>query len=120
MQQVYLIMNSPLWQTIKTAGASGVETDIALEGGVINVNPDYRGSGMTLGLGGNSEDLPGFVLGKQAFSNDEELTKTLLHELWRLETTSAAGGVADELVSEETAGAYSFADQAYSTISGIK
>jgi hypothetical protein len=60
-----------------------------------------------------------FVIGREAFKSQAELTKTLLHELHRLATTaSKVEGVSGPLAAQETAGAASFADDLYAL--GVK
>lgn len=54
----------------------------------------------------------GFLIGRETFSSDEELAKTVLHELYRLNTSASAGGVSGELATQETAAAADFANRA--------
>lgn len=63
-------------------------------------------SGMTM-FGEN-----GFLIGREAFTSESELTKTVLHELYRLNTSASAGGVSGELAAQETAAAADFANRA--------
>jgi hypothetical protein len=67
----------------------------------------------------------GFSLHAPAFDSEEELTKTVLHELYRLRVdllTQAADDVAFETQqaanSIETVNAQSFADRAYKAVFG--
>jgi len=55
----------------------------------------------------------GFILGRNAFSSARELTKTVLHELYRLNTSAAASGVSGATAASETAAAAGFADRAF-------
>jgi hypothetical protein len=55
----------------------------------------------------------GFVLGREAFVSEAELTKTLLHETYRLTTSQSAVGVSGAVASAETNEAFSFAERAY-------
>ena len=56
----------------------------------------------------------GFVLGKEAFKSKEELIKTLLQEIYRLETSSIGktGQATQERITEETNAAHAFAEKA--------
>ena len=54
----------------------------------------------------------GFVLGPEAYSSASELNQTVLHELYRLNFSQAAGGVSAELATQETNAAFSFATRA--------
>ena len=56
---------------------------MAVNGRTILYEPTLNASGMTL-FGEN-----GFIIGREAFKNNQELTKTLLHELHRLATTAS-------------------------------
>ena len=76
-------------------------------GRTILVDPGVPASGMTL-FGEN-----GFVLGREAFVSDAELTKTLLHETRRLETSQSVAGASGRLVSSETDATFSFAERAF-------
>ncbi|WP_370899574.1 hypothetical protein [Chryseobacterium gossypii] len=53
-----------------------------------------------------------FVLGKDAFSSPLELRKTILHELYRLNTSNLKGqNVTQGAVSGETKAAFDFAEK---------
>jgi RHS repeat-associated protein len=91
---------------IKQAFASGVGTELKLAGKTILVEPEFPASGMTL----FGED--GFVIGKEAFASQEEFTKTILHELYRLEN-SARGATGAAKAAQETQAAAAFAEKAY-------
>jgi hypothetical protein len=57
----------------------------------------------------------GFALGRNAFKSSEEFTKTILHELFRLQNgakVSASGAAA----TAETHNAWSFAERIYNSI----
>jgi len=60
----------------------------------------------------------GFVLGREAFASEAELTQTLLHETYRLSTSQAAAGVSGGLATSETASAAGFAGRAYQAFFG--
>jgi hypothetical protein len=93
-------------EKLRAAFAAGGE-ELTIGGRTILVDPDVPVSGMTL----FGED--GFIVGREAFASDEELTKTLLHEILRLRTSESGGGVSAELAATETEAAYSFAERAY-------
>ncbi len=85
--------------------AGGAELSVA--GRTILVQSGLPASGMTL-FGEN-----GFILGEEAFASDAELTKTLLHELYRLAMSESATGASGALVTSETNAAFSFAERAF-------
>ncbi len=66
-------------------------------------------SGMTL------FDEGGFVIGREAFSSQDELSKTVLQELYRLNTCGigATGQAAQSAVTSETKNAFEFAERAF-------
>jgi hypothetical protein len=59
----------------------------------------------------------GFVLGREAFLSEAELSKTVLHELYRL-TTSVARGTGGGLNNAETKAAFEFAERAFNAAFG--
>lgn len=72
----------------------------------MSYEPGLSASGMTL-FGEN-----GFVIGRGAFSSGGEFGRTVLHELYRLSHSGAAGGVSGALATQETAAAAGFAERA--------
>lgn len=74
---------------------------------MIQYEPGLSASGMTM-FGEN-----GFLVGNEAFASSEELSKTVLHELYRLYTTQSVSGVYGELAAQETKAAFDFANRAY-------
>ena len=96
---------------IRKAFESGVGTELQIGGRTIIVEPQAPISGMTW-FADNS-----FVIGKEAFSSRPELIKTILHELYRLHTSTLRGATGiQELVSKETAAAASFAEKTFNQI----
>jgi hypothetical protein len=95
----------PIGQLRAAFEAGGAELNIG--GRTILVDPGVPASGMTL-FGEN-----GFILGREAFTSQAELTKTLLHETFRLVTSQSAAGVSGELASSETNAAFTFAERAF-------
>ena len=79
---------------------------VEINGVTIQYEPGLPASGMTM-FGAN-----GFVIGPEAFARPTELTKTVLHELYRLRTTASAAGVSAKLAAEETKAAFDFAERA--------
>ena len=77
-----------------------------VDGVTIQYEPGLPASGMTM----FGEE--GFLLGPDAFSDPDELAKTVLHELHRLRTSASAGGVSADLASQETKAAFDFAEKA--------
>lgn len=54
----------------------------------------------------------GFLIRPEAFKSKAELQKTVLHELYRLNTSNSAIGVSGTLASQETKAAFDFAEKA--------
>lgn len=50
----------------------------------------------------------GFLIDPEAFKSKAELQKTVLHELYRLNTSNSASGVSGTLASQETKAAFRF------------
>ena len=72
----------------------------------IVIEPEASFSGFTL----FEENT--FVIGKEAFSSPVELRKTLLQELYRLNSSALKGkNVTQEAVSRETKAAFEFAEK---------
>ena len=102
------ILRSKELRQLRQAHAAGKEAYVTINGRNIQYEPGMPASGMT-----NFEDN-GFALGREAFSSEQELTKTLMHELHRLTTSaSKSQGVGHELAAAETAAAQKFADELF-------
>lgn len=69
--------------------------------------PGLPASGMTM-FGEN-----GFLIGREAFTSSGELLKTVLHELYRLNTSASSAGVSAQLSVQETKAAFEFAERAF-------
>ncbi|CCV09517.1 hypothetical protein MESS2_p40001 [Mesorhizobium metallidurans STM 2683] len=106
------ILASPKMDTIRAAQASGKPVSVTIGGRLVQYEPGLPASGMTM-FGEN-----GFLIGREAFTSKEELNKTVLHELFRLETSKAKKGVSAELAKKETQDASSFADRASNAMGG--
>jgi len=95
-------------QTAYEAGEEGVQ--VVIGGRTIQYEPSIPGSGFSM-FGEN-----GFLLGPEAFATGEELTKTVLQELYRLEHSvlrRAGEGLSGALARSETDDAFGFAERAY-------
>jgi RHS repeat-associated protein len=98
------ILNSPQMETLKAAFKNGVSAEVEISGRKVIYSPDMAASGFTL----HGE---GFVLGREAFARSQELGKTVLHELYRLET-QGTGELAVDLTRTYTNAAFDFAEKA--------
>ena len=109
ISEARLIMQNE--RLIRNAFESGIGTELQIGGRSIIVEPQAPISGMTLFFDNS------FVIGKEAFSSRPELIKTILHELYRLNTSTLRGATGiQELVSKETAAAASFAEKTFNQI----
>lgn len=102
------IVSSPQMETLRAAAQSGQHAAVRIGQRTISYEPDLQAPGF-------SWAERGFHLGKQAFSSQAELIKTVLHELHRLGTSSVIGNTAaQQAATAETQAAASFAEKAYS------
>ena len=104
------ILRSPQFEQLRTAQRTGLSTEVSISGVELIYEPSLPpdASGMT--LFGNRA----FVLGSRAFSSDEETVKTVLQELYRLDTSVMRGSAAaDGGVARETMSAHDYAERAY-------
>lgn len=107
------MFNSPELGALRSAHGSGVSAEVNIGGSVIRYEPSYSGSGMTM----FGDD--GFILGRHAFSSQEELAKTLLHENYRLGYSQVPGiGANGDLVAKETGNAFDFAEMYFGHLLG--
>ncbi|MDH6251246.1 RHS repeat-associated protein [Chryseobacterium sp. H1D6B] len=84
----------------------GTGQEVKIGGRTIIVEPEAPMSGLTL------FEENAFVIGKEAFSSPLELRKTILHELYRLNTSNLKGqNVTQGAVSGETKAAFDFAEK---------
>lgn len=110
-QEVMGMLSSGELAALRGAHQAGKPLIVHVGGRLIQYEPALPASGMTL-FGEN-----GFVLGKEAFRSQEELTKTLLHEVYRLQTSAVrTTGASGELVAKETQAAFQFAEKTYPVI----
>ncbi|SFC90712.1 S-type pyocin domain-containing protein [Pragia fontium] len=104
------ILDSKVMDQIKQAHSKGQAVTVVINNRIIQYEPNLPASGMTM-FGDN-----GFYLGPEAFKSKVELQKTVLHELYRLNTSNSGNGVSEALASQETYAAYDFAEKASSTL----
>jgi len=92
--------------TLNKIFKAGVGQEINIGGRTIIVEPEAPMSGLTL------FEENAFVIGKDAFKSPLELRKTILHELYRLNTSKLKGqNVTQQSVSNETKAAFDFAEK---------
>jgi hypothetical protein len=97
---------------IRQAYAAGKDVTVKIGGRLIQYEPGLKASGMTM-FGEN-----GFLIGREAFTSEAELIKTLLHETYRLTTSAIGKGAAANAssVKLETEAAFTFAERAYQAV----
>lgn len=107
MNEARNIVSSSQMETLRGAAQRGERAAVQIGQRSITYEPDLPGSGFTWAR-------KGFHLGRDAFSSQAELTKTVLHELHRLGNSSVVGrGVTQQAAAAETQAAASFAEKAY-------
>jgi RHS repeat-associated protein len=113
IEQARAIFWARAFGMLRVARAKGVAIEVNINGTPILYEPGMKASGMSL------FGEKGFVLGPEAFSSEEELAMTVLHETYRLRTTqSSALGASGALVTEETGAAAAFARRYYGYVLG--
>lgn len=97
-----------------STSSRGRARETHVDGRVIAYEPDAPDwmSGMT------DHARQGFTLGPKAYSSEEELKKTLLQELYRLEFSESQTGTTQVMAQSETHDAFTFAEQHYRTAFG--
>ena len=106
------ILGSSELGQIRTAHLAGEPVSVNVGGRLIQYEPSLPASGMTM-FGEN-----GFLIGREAFTSPAELQKTVLHELYRLNTSTSATGVSAALAAQETKAAFDFAARAVKHVGG--
>jgi Domain of unknown function (DUF4157) len=102
------ILSSAEMAELRAANIAGKVVKVNIGGRIIQYEPGLSASGMTM-FGEN-----GFILGREAFASEAELTKTVLHELYRLSTSVVkTEGASAAAVASETTAAFQFAERAY-------
>jgi len=106
------ILSSSGFAELKAAYGAGKSATVHIGGRLIQYEPNLPASGMTL------FGEKGFLLGPEAFKSGAELSKTVLHELFRLEVGAARTGaaVSGSLATSETKAAADFAERAFNAI----
>lgn len=100
------------FQLLREGFEQNKQVSVEINGVKISYEPELPASGFT-----NFEEH-GFHLGSEAFESEEELSKTVLHEMERLEFSDIGNeGANSELVRNETSRASDFADRAYQAMS---
>jgi len=117
ISEVRSMLSSPQMAQIRAAQAAGQSVEVQIGGRFIQYEPGFSGSGMTL------FEHNGFVIGREAFASEAELTKTLLHETYRLTTSSIGRGAISsgassmqQVVTAETQAAFDFAERAFKAV----
>ena len=107
IHEVKNILQTHQFQTLCNVFFKGITHTEIINGRTIQVEPELPFSGMTL----FKEN--GFVLGKEAFASKDELIKTLLHEIYRLETSviGKTENATQEIITQETKAAREFAEK---------
>jgi RHS repeat-associated protein len=109
--EVNTILKSSEFNKIQAAYETGVATEISIGGRTILYEPQLPASGFTL------FEENAFVIGKEAFKSQAELNKTLLQELYRLNTSSVkSAGVSGASAAAETKSAVTFAEETYNAL----
>lgn len=108
IREAAAILRSSGMAELRAAAAAGREATVEIGGRTITYTPQNF-SAFTNFAG------KGFDLGKEAFSSTAELTKSVLHELYRLNTSvvSSGGALGGAQATLETNAAYNFAEQAF-------
>ena len=108
------ILESEAFASIAEAHAAGESTIVNIGGRIIQYEPGLNASGMTM-FGEN-----GFLIGNEAFASEGELAKTVLHELFRLGTSTVPeSGVTAATAASETQAAAGFAERAFEFLKGL-
>jgi hypothetical protein len=104
-RQIYM---STEFAQIKAAKEAGRTIRVVVNGRTIQYQPGLPFSGMTW------QEQNGFIISDEAFKSEDELAKTLAHELHRLNTSNALaqGAINGEAAAKETRAAYLFAEKA--------
>lgn len=114
IQEVRTMMASTEFAAIREAHAAGRTIEVRIGQRPVIYQHDLTYSeAMTLSGEG------GFVLGPKAFKSEAELTKTLLHETYRLHTSSVLGKAVDvgqSVATSETGATFDFAERAFKAV----
>ncbi len=118
--EVKSILNSSEFDALRKAAKEGRQDSVKINGRTLTFEPDIP-SGKGFYAITNSETM-GFHLGIDAFQNQEELIKTLLHELHRLKFSDVVktGSANKEIATFTTKNANDFANEVYELIFKIE
>ena len=110
IQEVTLLLKSKKFRSLRTAYKKGKQKTVIIFGRTISFDPEIPYSGMTY------FEKNSFAVGAKAFKNREELIKTLLHEIYRLEKSVIRNTrqASQQEVTEETNAAHAFAERTIS------
>ena len=104
------ILASPEMMQIRQAQGLGKEITVRIGGRLSQYEPNWPFSGMT------NFEANGFTMGRESFSSESELVKTILYELHRLTTSVARGSAGGGINNAETKAAFEFAERAYQAV----
>ena len=105
------IINSKEFEVIQNAVKTNMEASVTIGKRIVNYNPETAGSAITLHESPFFEGC-GFQLGKAAFKSPNELKKTLIHELFRL-NTQATNQLGVDVTRQYTDAAVQAAEKLY-------
>lgn len=105
-EESHEILNSFEFEKITNGFNNKTPVQIEINGRTISYD-DAPFSGMTW------FEKNGFNIGREAFISEEELIKTVLHEMHRLKTSVLRGSGSASEVTRETQAAFDFAEMAY-------
>jgi len=103
-QESYMILNSSEFESLIQAHKNNKSIEIVINGRTITYD-DAPFSGMTY------FEKNGFHIGKEAFKDEDEIIKTVLHEMHRLKTSKLRGTGSPLVVSQETKAAFDYAEK---------
>ncbi|OEK07298.1 hypothetical protein A8C32_17825 [Flavivirga aquatica] len=107
------ILKSNGFKLIEEAAKKGKFEEVVINGRRVIFEPNLPSEGFTLMEEG------AFVMGGKAFTSTEEVSKTVLHELYRLTTSKIStegAGLTQKLATQETMSAFQFAEKAAKVI----
>jgi hypothetical protein len=105
-EESHQILNSPQFKQITDGFANKTPVQIEINIRTISYD-DAPFSGMTW------FEKNGFNIGSEAFASEEELIKTILHEMHRLTTSTLRGSGTAAQVTQETQAAFNYANKTF-------
>jgi hypothetical protein len=103
IRETYDILISKAITKLRAAYKAGEAVTVRIGGRTIQYKPGLPASGFSL--------PDGFALGPEAFATEEELTKTILHELYRVTVRPKGIAINGAYATAETTGAADFAER---------